>query len=271
MIPVRVFRSFQRLQASGAMSAIADAPVIAVDCEGARLGRFGRVQLLTVSNGNETFCFDLAADPKLLDAVAPILSSQANVKIFHDCREDASAFENRHGVKLERVWDSQVAHNAVLELEGGEAYQSSLESLARIYAFPDFSQPPLPASFDLSKFPGSVNYAAAGVLPLPALYEEISALLGDPEGEAVVARSAKYFKNYPKLNILEVPDAGSLRPGLKLSGVLADVQESGRAVFKLNLGEIAGVAESARWIDACAVGDVVSLEVAESGLSDCQR
>ena len=260
MLPVRLFKKYadaSRLQFPG---------LIGVDCEGRQLGRFGKVELLTISVPTGIFIFDINADPALMNILRPVLASREIVKVFHDCREDASALLNVHAAPLLNVWDSQVAHNALLEREGCAAYQSSVEALSRIYGMKDFEVPTLPGNFKIS--PETIQYAASGVLPLANLFSEISRSLGDDDGSAMIGRSESYAIDYPKMNLSEIPEVSSLRPGLHLQGVLAHVSDS-RVIFRLNLGKISGVAKHAKWLNACNVGDVVNLEISSDGLSAC--
>ena len=85
------------------------------------------------------------------------------------------------------------------------------------------------------------------------------------------ARSSKNSTFYPKMNISEVPDIEALRPGLPINGVLAEITETGGALFRLNLGNMVGVAKPAKWLSSCSVGDSLSLEVGPDGLSACKR
>lgn len=258
MLPVRLVKSVAEA------SKLKFPGLIGVDCEGRQLGRFGRVELLTMSMPSGIFIFDIKTEAALMNILRPVLASTEITKIFHDCREDASALLNFHDVPLRGVWDSQVAHNAVLEVEGCATYQSSIEALASIYGVENFKVPALPGSFDIS--PTAIQYAASGVLPLAHLFGEISRKLVDEDGSAVVARSLKYASDYAKMNVAEVPSLSSLRPGMNLQGVLAHVSDT-TALFRLNLGNIFGVAKQAKWLNACNVGDTVNLEISSEGLS----
>ena len=199
--------------------------------------------------------------------ISPLLNSRSTLKIFHDCREDASALLHGHKVVLNHVWDSQIGHNALVELEGASHYQSSLEAVASIYSS-GFSVPPFPESFDPESSPECLDYAASGVLPLFDIFEEVSERMGDIEGDAVLKRSENHLR-YAKMNISEIPDVLSLRPGQPISGVLADFEDF--AIFRLNLGGISGRAKRAKWINSVGVGDVVNLEIGDGGLSACRK
>ncbi|CAE7203456.1 HAL3B [Symbiodinium natans] len=108
-------------------------PAVALDCEGVRLGRFGRICLLQLqdSKGHVLLCDALRKG--VVEALAPLLESRRVVKVMHDCREDSAALFHQHGIQLRAVFDTQVAH-AILERRAGrEAYQASASELLKEY------------------------------------------------------------------------------------------------------------------------------------------
>ena len=108
-------------------------PAVALDCEGVRLGRFGRVCLLQLqdSDGRVLLCDALRAG--VVEALAPLLESRRIVKVIHDCREDSAALFHQHGIQLRTVFDTQVAHATLERRAGREAYQASAAELLKDY------------------------------------------------------------------------------------------------------------------------------------------
>ena len=108
-------------------------PAVALDCEGVRLGRFGRVCLLQLqsSSGRVLLCDALRSG--VVEALAPLLESRRIVKVIHDCREDSAALFHQHGIQLHAVFDTQAAHAALERRAGREAYQASASELLKEY------------------------------------------------------------------------------------------------------------------------------------------
>eukprot|EP00927_Polykrikos_kofoidii_P061081 TRINITY_DN55977_c0_g1_i1.p1 TRINITY_DN55977_c0_g1~~TRINITY_DN55977_c0_g1_i1.p1 ORF type:complete len:610 (-),score=115.90 TRINITY_DN55977_c0_g1_i1:42-1808(-) len=122
-------------------------PAVAMDFEGVRLGRFGRMcvtQLATSDGGGSDgsaprlMLFD-AIRPGIVEALAPLLESPDVAKVVHDCREDSSALFHQYGVELRTVFDTQAAY-ATLERYGGRSpHQTSSAELCR--QFLDVEEP----------------------------------------------------------------------------------------------------------------------------------
>ncbi|CAE8610911.1 unnamed protein product, partial [Polarella glacialis] len=110
----------------------ADGPAVALDCEGVRLGRFGRVCLIQIasSTSGRLFLCD-ALRPGVVEALAPLLESPDVAKVMHDCREDSAALFHQHGVELRAVFDTQAAHSVLERRKGSSPYQVSSAELLR--------------------------------------------------------------------------------------------------------------------------------------------
>ena len=102
---------------------------MAVDFEGVRLGRFGRVCLMQLQDVSERVLLCDVLRPQVLEAFAPLLESNSVVKVIHDCREDSAALYAQHGLRLKNVFDTQVAHECLERRAGRPSYQASAKEL----------------------------------------------------------------------------------------------------------------------------------------------
>ncbi len=97
----------------GAVSEISNCRVVGVDLEGVRLCRSGEICILQVALPNHrVFLFDICA--LMVDAfdaggLRGILSGPSPLKLMFDCRADADALFHQYGVRLDGVYDLQVA------------------------------------------------------------------------------------------------------------------------------------------------------------------
>lgn len=105
---------------------------IALDCEGVRLGRFGRVCLIQMAlpSGHLILCDALQAG--VVEALVPVLQSTSILKVMHDCREDSAALFHQHSVQLQAVFDTQAAHMILERRQGRHVYQVSSSELLRL-------------------------------------------------------------------------------------------------------------------------------------------
>lgn len=84
---------------------------LAVDCEGVRLSRTGRLCTVQVASATRAYVFDLVAAADVLQpGVADLLTDVAVIKVFHDCRHDSEALAHQAGVWVAGVRDTQVAY-----------------------------------------------------------------------------------------------------------------------------------------------------------------
>eukprot|EP00743_Colponemidia_sp_Colp-15_P007258 GILK01007836.1.p1 GENE.GILK01007836.1~~GILK01007836.1.p1 ORF type:complete len:363 (+),score=41.71 GILK01007836.1:43-1131(+) len=84
--------------------------LLAVDFEGVRLSRFGRLCLIQIATRSMVYIFDIISiGPSVFSdgGLARLLNRKDTVKVFHDCREDSSAIFHQFGVKLQGVFDTQ--------------------------------------------------------------------------------------------------------------------------------------------------------------------
>lgn len=108
-----------------------EAYAVGLDCEGVRLGRFGRLCLMQLAApGGRFFMLD-ALRPGVAEGMAPLLESSAVVKVLHDCREDSAALFHQHGILMRSVFDTQAVSIALLRLAGLPPHQVSSGELLR--------------------------------------------------------------------------------------------------------------------------------------------
>ncbi|KAL4225464.1 piRNA metabolic process [Mactra antiquata] len=101
-------------------------PLISVDSEGVNLGKDGPLTLLQIGtlDGN-VFLFDVMVNEKKQDksffkrtGIDKLLSSTKIVKVIHSCSGDSAALYHQFGIRLENVFDTQVAHLVIEEHKG---------------------------------------------------------------------------------------------------------------------------------------------------------
>jgi hypothetical protein len=107
---VTIVRTMQDLQEQ-ARSAIKDAQLLALDCEGVDLSRIGSVCIVQVSTPSHCFLFDvlgLVPSSEIVVFLKTILEDRATTKIIHDCKMDSDALHHLLGIRLAGVHDTQV-------------------------------------------------------------------------------------------------------------------------------------------------------------------
>ncbi|KAK3609998.1 hypothetical protein CHS0354_032343 [Potamilus streckersoni] len=117
--------------------------VIAVDCEGVHLGTKGPLTLIQIGTINgDVYLFDVMKDEKEQDksffkdtGLEKVLSSPKIVKVIHSCSGDSAALFHQFGIKLENVFDTQVAHLVIAEHKGRRLpYRLKLAELCSTYS-----------------------------------------------------------------------------------------------------------------------------------------
>ncbi|XP_063447957.1 piRNA biogenesis protein EXD1-like [Mytilus trossulus] len=84
--------------------------MIAVDCEGVDLSRFGSVTLVNIGTRDLVYLIDILkiGNSVFDDGLRSILEDSGIEKLMFDCREDADALLHIHKVKLNGVLDVQI-------------------------------------------------------------------------------------------------------------------------------------------------------------------
>jgi len=114
--------------------------VIAVDCEGVNLSREGELCLVQIGTNNKVYLVDVLEHGRSLfeeGGLRALLESNEVRKVLHDCRGDSDALYHQYGVKLQNVFDTQVAYAVIKRQIGqGTPLPVGLNTLLRIYATP---------------------------------------------------------------------------------------------------------------------------------------
>ncbi|XP_052072720.1 piRNA biogenesis protein EXD1-like [Mytilus californianus] len=84
--------------------------MIAVDCEGVDLSRFGSVTMINIGTQDLVYLIDILkiGNSVFDDGLRSILEDSGLEKLMFDCREDADALLHLHKVKLDGVLDVQI-------------------------------------------------------------------------------------------------------------------------------------------------------------------
>eukprot|EP00439_Symbiodinium_sp_Y106_P044541 s1182_g5.t1 len=243
-------------------------PTVALDCEGVRLGRFGRICLLQLqdSKGQVLLCDALRTG--VVKALAPLLESRQIVKVIHDCREDSAALFHQHGIQLRAVFDTQAAHSVLEKRAGREAYQASASELLKQYLHIEPEQtelkslmlqdPGLWARRPLSK--GLVRYALHSVSHLRQLHQSLVAAARQNSSTSLeeFARASKRAAEYRVLNS-NFPTAQSMaKIGTRLWALVAS-RTADKLLLKLNAGRVGMVSTpgALRRFKEVQLGDLV--------------
>jgi len=99
------------------MSEENSSPVLGVDCEGISLSKSGPLCLIQISFKNVAYIFDLLAVNAIEHGLSKVFMSKKIIKVFHDCCEDSSALYNQFNLQCERIFDTQVAHRILCEIQ----------------------------------------------------------------------------------------------------------------------------------------------------------
>ena len=220
---------------------------VAMDCEGVRLGRFGRLSLIQIMEPCGTFTLVDGVDQKTVVALEPLLSSTAVCKVMHDCREDAAAlFHQFEGIRLTNVIDTQVANLLIQREEKAQRiHQSGYNDLVQKYLGKAVHQSvgmkdkmiadamlwhKRPLSKDL------VDYAIEGVEHLLPLWSSLqSALRQAGLSDDDVIKASEGWLDYRHLNV-ELTEARLIEKiGTPVMGMVAAINDKG-VYFKLNIG-----------------------------------
>lgn len=243
---------------------ISTAP-IAVDCEGARLGRFGPMSLIQIGLEDGTVALIDALRPKTVESMRPVFESESLLKVFHDCREDSAAlFHQFDGIKLNRVFDTQVASLLAQQRDSQPLRQVGYSELSHSEALDDKVKSEMKEnallwhSRPLTK--ELIEYAINGVKYLLPFYNTMKG------NEDEICAISKSWAEYAYLNS-EV-DRERIKIGTPLLGTVAAITDRG-IFFKLNLGKtgVACTPSAMKRILALAVQVGDTMELAVSGIA----
>ncbi|SBT70651.1 3'-5' exonuclease, putative [Plasmodium malariae] len=104
---------------------------IGLDIEGYKIGKDGIVSIIQIC-ADDIYIFDIyKCDNSYLfiKYIKDLLEDERIVKVTHDCREDCSILYNQYDVRLNNIFDTQVAYNILLKERKKEMYQISFDDL----------------------------------------------------------------------------------------------------------------------------------------------
>ncbi|KAJ8047414.1 Egalitarian protein-like [Holothuria leucospilota] len=146
-VPYKLIESVEdcKIHAASLKSRALQTPplVVAMDCEGVKLGKDGPLTLLQLGTvEGEVFIFDILATPNKKDmfvngGLKELLEDDKILKIIHDSRFDACALHFQFGVTLTNVFDTSTAFTTLWDQcnVSGEPRRPKLTSLLEVFAF----------------------------------------------------------------------------------------------------------------------------------------
>ena len=228
---------------------IAESKPIAVDCEGVRLGRFGRLSLIQIGENNGDVSLVDAGVPGVVESLTSLLTSAQVPKIMHDCREDSASLYHQHnGIRLENVFDTQIAsllvqrknkavrlrqfgYSDLIERVLGEKQDSGVgNKIKKMMVDDPFLWHKRPLTADL------VKYAIHGVEYLLPLWRalELDLQTRDISRDEVSNASDAWVSYYSLNTDIKSPNQAE-KIGTPLFGMVASITDKG-VYFKLNIG-----------------------------------
>ncbi|XP_052081828.1 ribonuclease D-like isoform X1 [Mytilus californianus] len=100
---------------------LAKCDFIALDAEGINLGKDGPLTLLQIGTmDDKVYLFDIETNTDLFrkGKLKDILQSDKPIKVIHSCAGDSAALYHQFDIKLNNVFDTQVAHLVIEENKG---------------------------------------------------------------------------------------------------------------------------------------------------------
>jgi len=88
--------------------------VVGFDCEGVDLARHGRLCIMQLAWRDRVYLVDvIEGGPQLIEECRKGLESPHVIKVVHDCKRDSEALFFQFGVKLQGVFDTQIAYSLI--------------------------------------------------------------------------------------------------------------------------------------------------------------
>eukprot|EP00742_Colponemidia_sp_Colp-10_P002115 GILJ01002259.1.p1 GENE.GILJ01002259.1~~GILJ01002259.1.p1 ORF type:complete len:406 (-),score=37.07 GILJ01002259.1:446-1663(-) len=246
------------------------AAVIAVDCEGEKLSRFGRLCLVQVAVNDEVYLFDPLSCDVFEAGLRQLLMQEDILKVIHDCREDSAALFWQYGVKLTRVFDTQVAYRMRLQADQVMPFNVGLNTLLDSYLgernnLKDQFRKMMkthPSIWTVRPLTDDMNlYASSDVIFLTQLKDHLLADLNVTE-EAVI-KASQTSLDYGFINEL-VRGAESVKISQHVQGVVRHLTDH-CAYIGMNLGWDGVVTnqKDVNKLSSLPMGQVVSFRVSE--------
>jgi exonuclease 3'-5' domain-containing protein 1 len=93
--------------------------IIGFDCEGVDLARYGRLCIMQLAFDDAVYLVDaVMGGNSLMQACKLGLESPYVIKVCHDCKRDSEALYFQYGIKLNNVFDTQIAYTLLKEQHG---------------------------------------------------------------------------------------------------------------------------------------------------------
>ncbi|URE31101.1 hypothetical protein MUK42_17609 [Musa troglodytarum] len=119
VVPIRIVTHASQLPPEFIDPPVDRQVVIGFDCEGIDLCRHGALCVMQLALPNAVYLVDAIEGGELLiQACKPALESTNIMKVIHDCKRDSEALHFQYGIKLNNVFDSQIAYSLIEEEEG---------------------------------------------------------------------------------------------------------------------------------------------------------
>ncbi|XP_063447945.1 piRNA biogenesis protein EXD1-like [Mytilus trossulus] len=202
--------------------------MIAVDCEGVNLSRFGSVTLINIGTRDLVYLIDILkiGDSVFDDGLRSILEDSGIEKLMFDCREDADALLHIHKVKLNGVLDVQIleVNNRIHVYRNGYTKIRSLKHCLEEYVKDDTllnaklqGRSSMSVSSNIWKErpldENMLKYASVDILGLFKLYDELRTRMGHIVWKAA---SSRYCDSTRSRNRTQRDGSGILPKGIIL-------------------------------------------------------
>ncbi|CAI5482604.1 unnamed protein product [Closterium sp. Yama58-4] len=113
--------------------------VIGFDCEGIDLARHGQLCVMQLALPGAIYLVDVVeGGAALVRACTPALESAHVIKAIHDCKRDGEALFFQFGVRLQGIFDTQLAHAMIEEVRGVADVQSDQISFVHLASMPQY-------------------------------------------------------------------------------------------------------------------------------------
>uniref|UniRef100_A0A7I4EHD3 3'-5' exonuclease domain-containing protein n=2 Tax=Physcomitrium patens TaxID=3218 RepID=A0A7I4EHD3_PHYPA len=118
-IPVHIVTHHSQLPMSFLQPRPDQPLVIGFDCEGVDLARYGRLCIMQLAFDDAVYLVDaVMGGNSLMQACKLGLESPYVIKVCHDCKRDSEALYFQYGIKLNNVFDTQIAYTLLKEQHG---------------------------------------------------------------------------------------------------------------------------------------------------------
>ncbi|XP_045175062.2 uncharacterized protein LOC123536181 [Mercenaria mercenaria] len=141
--PPNLFSPSNKQECQAAIRKLSREKVISLDAEGVHLGKDGPLTLLQIGTlDGSVYLFDVMINENEQDkmfftetGLNTILTSTRIVKVIQSCSGDSAALYHQFGIRLENVFDTQVAHLVIEEDKGKKLpKREKLVDICKLYS-----------------------------------------------------------------------------------------------------------------------------------------